>query len=210
MLFALGLERTKNIFVHGFLTSDGKKMSKSLGNVVDPFELVEKYGADAVRYFLLREISPTEDGDFTEGKFKERYNADLAGGLGNLVARVIVLSNKLEIKNSKSKTTIQNSKVEKEIKMACEKAWENWAKSLESFKFNEALIAVWGLVGFCDRYIDKTQPWKKSDNQKEVIGDLLYAIMEISQMLQTFLPETSEKIIDQFCSLKSEALFPRL
>lgn len=210
MLYAMGFERPKNIFVHGFITSNGQKMSKSLGNVVDPFELIEKYGADAIRYFLLREISPTEDGDFTEEKFRERYNADLAGGLGNLVARVIVLANKLKIQDSNLKTTIQNSKVEKEIKMVCDGAWENWAKSLESFKPNEALIAIWSLVGFCDRYIDKKQPWKKSDDQKRVIGDLLYVIMEISRMLQPFLPETSEKIADQFITLENKALFPRL
>ncbi|PJB98939.1 MAG: methionine--tRNA ligase, partial [Candidatus Nealsonbacteria bacterium CG_4_9_14_0_8_um_filter_36_17] len=92
MLLSLGLELPKNIFVHGFITSNGQKMSKSLGNVIDPFELVKKYGTDAVRYFLLREITPTEDGDFTYEKFEARYNSDLASGLGNLVARVLTLA----------------------------------------------------------------------------------------------------------------------
>ena len=91
MLMSAGLKPSKQIFIHGFITSNGQKMSKSLGNVVDPFELVEKYGTDAVRYFLLREITPTEDGDFTYGKFEARYNSDLASGIGNLVARVITL-----------------------------------------------------------------------------------------------------------------------
>ncbi len=94
MLLSLKLPLPKSIFVHGFITSDGQKMSKSLGNVVSPFELIEKYGADAVRYFLLREIPSTEDGDFTIEKFENRYNADLASGLGNLVARVITLAYK--------------------------------------------------------------------------------------------------------------------
>ena len=99
MLLSLGLPLPKAILVHGFITVAGQKMSKSLGNVVDPFELIEKYGADAARYFLLREIPPTEDGDFTIGKFEQRYNADLASGLGNLVARGITLSSKFQIPN---------------------------------------------------------------------------------------------------------------
>jgi methionyl-tRNA synthetase len=88
LLFAAGLPLPKKVFSHGFITVRGEKMSKSIGNVIDPFALVEKYGVDAVRYFLLREISPFEDGDFTYEKFEERYNGDLASGLGNLVARV--------------------------------------------------------------------------------------------------------------------------
>ena len=92
MLLSLGLPLPKVILVHGFITVAGQKMSKSLGNVIDPFELVKKYGTDAVRYFLLREIPPTEDGDFTYEKFEGRYNADLAKGLGNLAARVITMA----------------------------------------------------------------------------------------------------------------------
>ena len=92
LLLALDLPLPKTIFIHGFINVAGQKMSKSLGNVIDPFELVKKYGADATRYFILREISPTEDGDFTYEKFEERYNSDLAKGLGNLVARVLTLA----------------------------------------------------------------------------------------------------------------------
>ncbi|MEK7071762.1 MAG: methionine--tRNA ligase, partial [Patescibacteria group bacterium] len=111
MLLSSKLPLPKSIFVHGFITSNGQKMSKSLGNVVDPFELIRKYGADAVRYFLLREIPPTEDGDYTRQKFEARYNSDLASGLGNLVARVITLGAKFKVQNSKLKITIQNSKI---------------------------------------------------------------------------------------------------
>ena len=105
MLLSLGLELPKTLFVHGFVTVGGQKMSKTLGNVVDPFALIEKYGVDAVRYFFLREIPATEDGDFSYEKFETRYNADLAGGLGNLVARVLTLATKVNSKfetNSKS------------------------------------------------------------------------------------------------------------
>src|SRR6185436_17509237 len=103
MLMSAGLPNSTHIFIHGFITSNGQKMSKSLGNVVDPFELVQKYGVDAARYYLLREITPTEDGDFTYEKFEQRYNADLAGGIGNLLARTLTLAKKLNVKASNLK-----------------------------------------------------------------------------------------------------------
>ena len=111
ILLSLNLPLPKSILVHGFITVNGQKMSKSLGNVVDPFELVEKYGQDAVRYYLLREIPTTRDGDFSYQKFEKRYNDDLAKGLGNLVARVIGIARKLKSQKSKLKTTAQNSKL---------------------------------------------------------------------------------------------------
>jgi len=108
MLLSAGLELPKSIFVHGFINVAGQKMSKSLGNVVDPFELIKKYGVDTVRYFLLREIPSTEDGDFTREKFEQRYNSDLASGIGNLVARVNAMARDLKID---SEFRIQNSEV---------------------------------------------------------------------------------------------------
>ncbi|MGB2762445.1 MAG: methionine--tRNA ligase [Minisyncoccales bacterium] len=209
LLSSLGLSLPKTIFIHGFITSEGQKMSKSLGNVVDPFVLVEKYGTDAVRYFLLREISPTEDGDFTYEKFEQRYNSDLASGLGNLLARVITLAEKQKITN-------QDQKIKKEIN----KTWREYRKALDNFKFNEALKEIWKLISFCDRYIEKERPWEmenqksKIKNQK-VINNLLITLANISQMLQPFLPETSEKIIKNIRQLaektkKSKPLFPRI
>ncbi len=206
LLLSAKLALPKTIFVHGYLTSGGQKMSKSLGNVVDPFELVEKYGTDPVRYFLLREISPTEDGDYTREKFEERYNADLASGLGNLLARVLTMAKQLKTQNSKLKTTTQNANLKKEI----EKRWEGYKKSLESFKFNEALAAIWQMISFCDKYIERERPWEKSDKQLLIINNLLIALSEIAKMLEPFLPETSEKILAQLKTKKSKPLFPRL
>ena len=200
LLLSAGLELPKNILVHGFITSAGQKMSKSLGNVVDPFELVQKYGTDAVRYFLLREIPPTEDGDFTIGKFEKRYNADLAGGLGNLVARVVTLAEKSEIRNPKS--------LPASLREALQAGETNYKKALEEFKFNEALIVIWELISFCDEYIEKERPWE--EGKDKVIGNLLFTIGQIAELLLPFLPETSEKILKQLKSLKSEPLFPRL
>jgi len=203
MLLSLKLPLPKAIFVHGFITVAGQKMSKSLGNVIDPFELVKKYGTDPVRYFLLREIPSTEDGDFTYEKFEQRYNSDLASGLGNLVARVLTLAEKSKNQNSKSKTTIQNAKIIKN-------AWDKYRKTLNDFRFNEALASIWNLISFCDKYIEKEKPWEEGKNQKIVISNLLYAIANIAKMLQPFLPETSERISKQLKIRKSKPLFPRL
>ncbi len=206
MIISLGLSLPKSILVHGFITVGGEKMSKSLGNVIDPFELVEKYGTDPVRYFLLREISPTEDGDFTYQKFEDRYNADLASGLGNLLARVITLANKLKIKNEELKIIIKNEKLKESINQTK----DNYEKALSAFKFNDALVAVWQLISFCDRYIEQEKPWEGGEKAKEVISDLLVALGEIADLLKPFLPETSEKISEQLKTDKSEPLFPRL
>ena len=212
MLLSLGLKLPKAIFVHGFITVAGQKMSKSLGNVVDPFELVKKYGCDPVRYFLLREIPATEDGDFTYEKFEQRYNSDLAAGIGNLVARVITLAARSSSKfqNPKSKQ-IPNSKLRTTIK----KTWKEYKKALDDFKFNEALIAIWKLISFCDKYIEKERPWSfdpAQDKEKinEVIGNLLFAVNEIAKLLEPFLPETSEKILEQLKTQKSQPLFPKI
>ena len=205
MLLSLGLPLPKTILVHGFITVSGQKMSKSLGNVVDPFELVKKYGTDSVRYFLLREIPPTEDGDFTQQKFEGRYNADLASGLGNLVARVITMA-----KNSKSEARNPKQILNSKFKTEIEKTKKECHRFLNEFRFNEALMAIWELISFCDRYIEKEKPWEESKNQKEVIGNLLFALAEITKMLQSFLPETSRKILKQLEAKKSEPLFPRI
>jgi len=200
MLIALGLPRPKNILVHGFITAGGQKMSKSLGNVIDPFELVEKYGADAVRYFLLREIPSTEDGDFTYEKFIERYNADLAKGLGNLVSRTLTLAEKFKIKEVKSSQSVLESFLNGPK--------EKYDKALKDFKFNEGLIAIWEIIGKLDKYIDKEEPWKGGEKAIQVISDSLFVLEEIAKFLQPFLPGTSEIIFQQLKTKKSEILFP--
>ena len=205
LLLSLGLRLPKTIFVHGFLTVNSQKMSKSIGNVINPIELVKKYGTDPVRYFLLREMPPTQDGDFTYEKFEDRYTADLSRGLGNFVARVITLAqnSKSEILNSKQ---ISSPKFQTIIN----KTKEEHKKALNEFKFNEALVAIWKLIGFCDKHIEQTKPWEKNDGWEDVIKDLLLALSHIAKMLEPFLPETSEKIIEQLKTKESKSLFPRL
>lgn len=202
MLLSLKLPLPKNIFVHGFITSNGQKMSKSLGNVVDPFELVKKYGIDPVRYFLLREITSTEDGDFTYEKFEQRYNSDLAKGLGNLVSRVSNLARKHSLHSGVS--------AKGQIKEEISNTQEKYQKALSDFKFNEALISIWGLIGFCDRYIEKEKPWEDGKKAKEVITNLVSALEEIAKLLEPFLPQTSKEAVEQLKSEKNKALFPRI
>jgi methionyl-tRNA synthetase len=196
ILLALGKKLPKTIFVHGYITSGGQKMSKSLGNVVNPFDLVQKYGPEPVRYFLLRELSPTEDGDFTFERFKERYNSDLASGLGNLLARVLALFGKLSSDDASGKTIIG-----KDVKEKC-------CRALDDFRFNEALAAIWESIGCCDKYIEQEKPWEPG--KEKVILNLVASIREIAELLRPFLPETAEKILDQLEAKKSKPLFPRL
>ena len=203
MLLSLGIPLPKKIFVHGFINVGGQKMSKSLGNIVDPFKLAEKYGTDAVRYFLLREIPSAEDGDFTEEKFEKRYNSDLASGLGNLTARVITMAGKLKVKRPKLNPESENMK-------AINECWDKYKKSMSELKFNEALASVWELIGWCDRYIEKERPWEKGGNQEEVIGSLLLTIEEIAELLIPFLPNASAEILKQLRSQKTQPIFPRM
>ncbi len=202
MLMSAGLPCSKQIFIHGFITANGQKMSKSLGNVIDPAELVDKYGVDATRYFMLRELPPDEDGDFSYAKFEERYNADLAKGIGNLAARVTTIAKKINARIS------NGLDINLEIKTEIETARKTVGASLENYKFNEALAAIWKLINFGDKFIEKTQPWKTNDAAS--VGDLLFALAQISKMLAPFLPQTSQKIDDLLAGTTAGILFPRL
>ena len=200
MLISAGLNLPDTIFVHGYLTIGGQKMSKSLGNAADPFGIAEEYGADAVRYFLLAEFSPIEDGDFTLEKFKIRYNADLANGLGNFAARVSALKNQfLETQLLKIEKTT-NDKIEETKKTA--------ARKLEEFKFNEALAAVWELIAFGDKYINQTQVWKITDLKlkNQIISNLTAILNSVAAILNPFMPETAARITHL---KKGDILFPR-
>ncbi|OGD42099.1 methionine--tRNA ligase [Candidatus Azambacteria bacterium RIFCSPLOWO2_02_FULL_42_10] len=203
MLLSAGLPLPKEIFVHGFITAGGEKMSKTIGNVADPFGIIKKYGADALRYYLLREIPPAGDGEFTDEKFNERYNADLAKGLGNLFSRVLTLAQKGKI------SPIENPKFALEIKKT-----EKILKQLMiDFKFNEALEKIWRLIALGDKYIDAKKPWSLDPNSKEfkkIIGELLSLIAAIGKLLAPFLPETAGKISKHIAGGKIATLFPRL
>lgn len=196
MLIAAGLPNSKQILIHGFITSSGQKMSKSLGNVVDPFYLVKKYGTDALRYYLLKEIPPFNDADFTIAHFEKVYNADLANGLGNLVQRVLSL-----IKNNFRSRIPNIEKISKNSPLILNEitCWKKYHQALEKYKFNEALAVVWQLISITDRYIDNKKPWEmiKSNNKKKlaiIIFELLEILHQIAWMIAPFMPETSREI----------------
>jgi len=206
ILLSAGLPLPKGLFVHGYLTIEGQKISKSLGNVIDPFELVKKYGTDPVRYYLLREFASTEDGDFSIKRLEERYNADLANGLGNLVSRVLTLSEKVKPAKSRGQ-----GELAKQIKLT----QKNYQKAMEEIRFHEALESIWQLIGVCDEYIEKNKPWQliktKPEKFKQIISELLITLKEITSLLEPFMPETSETVLKQLKqNKKTKALFPRL
>lgn len=212
MLLSVKLPLPKAIYVHGHILSGGQKMSKSLGNVVDPFELVEKYGTDAVRYYLLKAIPSYEDGDFSYEKFEERYNGDLANGLGNFAARVLTLGAQLgEIKAGEINQSV-SEKIEKIRRAVAEK--------LAEFKIHEALAALWELIHFGDQYVNEKKPWDKNlaeIEKRQAIYNALVILDNIAALLSPFLPETAEKITNSIkwesgtlVIKKSEVLFPRL
>lgn len=188
MLMSAGLPPTNTIIINGFIQSNGQKMSKSLGNVIDPYKVVEEYGTDALRYYCLRELSPFEDSDMTMEKFKESYNANLANGLGNLVSRIMKMA----------EDNIERLKEEEIERLKKEKMPEEFSERLENFEINQACDYVWNEIGEMDKFIQENQPFKiiKTDKEKgqEMISDLVVRLYSIAQMLSPILPETSEKI----------------
>ncbi len=209
MLMSAGIEPSKQILIHGFISSGGQKMSKSLGNVINPIELAEKYGTDAVRYYLLKYIHPFEDSDFTIESFEEVYNSDLANGIGNLVSRTANMIEKNldgEI-NSKIKDSYLKTDAHQEINQL-----------ISGYQFNDALRVVNDMVSLADKLIDKDKPWIliKTDKEKtiEILSAIVGRILSVSEALKPFLPETSEKIEKIFTAKKikkpAESLFPRI
>ncbi len=198
MLMSAKLSPSKQVMVEGFITSNGQKMSKSLGNVIDPLEYVEKYGTDAVRYFLTAELSVFEDSDMTKGRFEEAFQANLANGIGNLCARVAAMSEKENLKVSPEKMSIRNEVVEK----------------LVGYKFDEAMALIWEEIRKADGLINQRLVWKlEGDEKTESLTELVKIIRQIGTDLEPFMPETSEKILKQYGVeeiKKSENLFQRL
>ena len=198
MLLSAGLPSSKQIIIHGFITSAGQKMSKSLGNVVDPFNLIKQYGIDPVRYYLLKEIPPTEDGDYSDSRMKEVYNSDLANELGNLVSRITTLAEKDAINYTVENKTIYN-KLQQEL--------------FDAFQFNIILEQIWENIKLINRETNNFAPWgKTSSERKEFLTGVLQKLHLIGQQLLPFIPSTAEKIVQatQGTISKITPLFPRL
>jgi len=186
MLISAGLPTSRQIIIHGFIISGGEKMSKSLGNVINPFEIVEKYGTDALRFWLAHDMNSFEDGDFTEEKFVESYNAGLANGIGNLVSRVM----KMAVTHSVTPHLLEESEMRRNA--------AKFLSDLENFEIKTAMEKVWNEIRVIDTYIQETKPFRivKTDEVKgkEIIEELVRKIWGISFIIEPFLPETAEKI----------------
>lgn len=203
LLLAIGEKIPAKVFAHGFFTVGGQKISKTIGNVIDPLEWAQKYGPEAVRYFLLREVPFGQDGDVSEEKLKARYEGDLANGLGNLLSRVTTLAEKFV--------------PGKTFKPEIFKGDDGVGELIENFKFNEALAKIWVWVAWGNKTVDENKLWElgKTDLKKfeEISGQLLSCLLTIAAHLKPFMPETGKKIEEAILAekiTKSQALFPKI
>ncbi len=200
MLMSAGVRPTDRVFYHGFVTSGGQKMSKSLGNVIDPIAIADAYGIDALRFFLARHVHPFEDSDVTMERFKEAYNADLANGLGNTAARIMTLAEN----NLPESVGVSDSF----------DAPTPYLSALRRYAFGEALQAVWEVIQGLDREITEQEPFKLVKTEPErgraVIASLVRELAVVAHLTQPFMPETSERLLSAIRDNKKPAnLFPR-
>ncbi|MFA7653633.1 MAG: methionine--tRNA ligase [Candidatus Magasanikbacteria bacterium] len=231
MLMSAGLPPSKQVFIHGFITSGGQKMSKSLGNVIDPFEMVQKFGTDSLRYYLLGALPAYDDGDVTDEKFKEFYGAHLANGIGNLNSRILTM-----LENYCDGEIPENKKYLITIDWTTD-FWKKLPSLVDNYNFGQVINMIGGIVAIADHLISEQKPWEKAKKGEDISG-LLYQLAEalrhIGVALLPIMPTTAEKILSQFGIKvdwkkfdwegatkwgglkpgtkikKSEALFPRL
>ncbi|MBQ8985219.1 methionine--tRNA ligase [Candidatus Saccharibacteria bacterium] len=202
MLLALGLELPRTLVSHGMILSNGQKMSKSIGNVIDPIEVLDKHGTEAFRYFFLRHVDTFSDSDFTWEKFEDSYNNELANDLGNLVQRLATLcfKNNFELKD------LPESELPKE-----------YTELMDKFEFSRAFDFVWEKVQGINRKIDEDKPWSLAKEGKltelnQVLSSEVMDLLEAAKLLSPFLPETAERIAQVFSGKiepPKEPLFPK-
>lgn len=200
MLIAAGIETPRDLFVHGYFTIDGKKMSKTIGNVIDPIELSEEFGTDAARYLIISQFPFGQDGDVKAEEFKIKYNADLANGIGNLVSRVLSMAEKYcDNKIPAKKYTLD---------LDLENIWLKIDDNYRDYKVFENLKEIWDVISWCDNYIAERKPWElakggKDDEVNQIVYNLIEVIRHLGWLVSPILPTTSKEILSRIGETKS-------
>lgn len=190
MLLSAGLDTPKAIYVHGFINVEGQKMSKSLGNVIEPAVLLEKHSLDVVRYYLLREIPSTDDGDFSWQNIERRYESELANSLGNLVQRLSKLISATE------EQLVYHADMTDEEALKGLDVWEEaYHRAMNEFRIHDAVGRVWSGIDAANAYLNLYEPWKQKGTEKErTLLTVSALVTRVTWLLQPFMPETAEKI----------------
>lgn len=201
MLMSAGIKLPETIAAHGWWTVEGEKMSKSLGNVVNPSEEVEKYGLDPFRYYLMREATYGQDADYSKRAMVQRINSDLANDLGNLLNRTIGMQKKYF--DSKVVLNEVTDTFDAEIKASWEEVLVNIEKRMNEYQFSEALKEIWKFISRMNKYIDECEPWKlaKDEDSKDRLSTVMYNLVEglykIAALISPFMPDTAQKMLNQ-------------
>jgi len=211
-LMAAGLEPPRRVFAHGWWTNEGQKISKSLGNVIDPHDLVDKYGLDPVRYFLLREVPFGNDGDFSHRAMVGRLNGELANDFGNLAQRVLSMVHK------NCEATVPQpgvlSDADETMLGAADGLLDTVREKIDRQAFNEALDTIWQVVRTANSYVDSQAPWKLRKEDPQRMGTVLYVLAEVIRKLavltQPFMPDASSKLLDQLAQVEENRSFSTL
>ncbi|MEK7763044.1 MAG: class I tRNA ligase family protein, partial [Nitrospirota bacterium] len=203
MLMALNLPLPETIFAHGWWTVNGEKMSKSRGNVVDPNKMIDEFGADAFRYFLLREVPFGQDGDFSQSAMVTNINSDLANGIGNLLSRTLTMIERFSNGTIPAAGTPAIPDLEATIAATATSLPERIDQGYRALAFRENLQAIWELIGLCDEYIDKAAPWKLAKNPEDaqklntVLNTTARALRLLAASLYPFMPQTANQLAHQ-------------